>query len=73
MMNCITQMKSKKKQKLLMNDYLLSRDMSRRVIKPPQRFGYVDLIAYALNSTSEFLDKEPRDHKEFMRSQNKTE
>src|SRR3954470_16357279 len=30
------------------DDYLLSRDRSRRVIKPPQRLGYADLIAYAL-------------------------
>src|SRR4051812_33274240 len=32
------------------NDYLLSRDRSRRAIKPPQRLGYADLIAYALIS-----------------------
>src|SRR3954471_23054695 len=53
--------------------YLLSRDRSRRVIKPPQRLGYADLIAYALISASEVLDDEPRDYKEVMRSQNKTE
>src|ERR1043165_6788236 len=39
----------------------------------PQRFGYVDLIAYALISTSEVLDEEPRDHKKVMRSRNKIE
>ena len=55
------------------NDYLLARDRSKRVIKPPQRLSYVDLITYALISTSEVLDEEPRDYKEVMRSQNKTE
>lgn len=34
------------------NDYMLARDKPRRVIKPPQRLGYADLIAYALISTS---------------------
>src|SRR3954465_3159116 len=55
------------------DDYLLSRDRSRRVIKPPQRLGYADLIAYALISASEVLDEEPRDYKEVMRSRNKAE
>src|ERR1051325_11967287 len=44
------------------DDYLLARDRTQRVIKPPQRFGYADLIAYALISASEVLDEEPRDH-----------
>ena len=55
------------------DDYLLARDRSRRVIKPPQRLGYADLIAYALISTSEVPDEEPRDYKKVMRSRNKTE
>src|SRR3954469_2465409 len=55
------------------DDYLLSRDRSRRAIKTPQRLGYADLIAYALISASEVLDKEPRDYKEVMRNRNKTE
>ena len=59
--------------KEISNDYLLARDRTRRVIKPPQRFVYADLIAYALISTSEVLEEEPRDHKEVMRSRNKTE
>ena len=52
------------------DNYLLSRDRSRRVIKPPQRLGYADLIAYALISASEVLDDEPRDYKEAMKSRN---
>ena len=55
------------------DDYLQARDRSRRVIKPPQRLGYTDLIAYALISVNEVLDEEPRDYKEIMRSRNKTD
>ncbi|XP_050888643.1 uncharacterized protein LOC127093784 [Lathyrus oleraceus] len=55
------------------DDYLLTRDRLRRVIRPPQRLGYADLIAYALISASDVLDEEPRDYKEVMRSRNKTE
>ena len=54
-------------------DYISERYRTKRVIKPPQRLGYADLIAYALISVSEVLDEEPRDHKEVMRIQNKTE
>lgn len=53
MLNCITQM--------------MVRDMSIRVIKPPQTHGYADLIAFALISTNEVLDEEPRDYKEVVR------
>jgi hypothetical protein len=48
------------------DDYLLARDRPRRVIKPPQMLGYANLIAYALISTSEVLDEEPRDYKEVI-------
>ena len=57
----------------IINDYLLARDRPRRFVKPPQRLGYADLIAYALISASEVLDEEPRNYKEIMRSLNKTE
>lgn len=49
------------------------RDRFERVIRPTQRLGYVDLIAYVLISASEVLEEEPRDYKEVMRSRNKTE
>lgn len=55
------------------DDYLFARDTSRRIIKPPQRLGYVDLIAFALLSASEVLDEEPRDYKEVARIRNKVE
>jgi hypothetical protein len=51
----------------------LARDRPRRVIKSPQRLGYVDLIAYALISASEVIDEEPRDYMEVMRTENKIE
>ncbi|MCI35537.1 hypothetical protein A2U01_0056758, partial [Trifolium medium] len=33
--------------KEIVDDYLLTRDRPKRVIKPHQRLGYADLIAYA--------------------------
>ena len=39
------------------NDYLLEKDRSRRVIKPPQIYGYADLISFSLICASEVLDK----------------
>lgn len=56
----------------IVDDYLLTRDRSRRFIKPPQRLSYADLISFALISASEVLEEEPRDYKEAMRIRNKT-
>lgn len=39
------------------NDYLLARDRSRRVIKPPQRLGYANLVAFSLISEVRSLTK----------------
>lgn len=55
------------------NDYLLEKDKLRRVIKSPQRLGYPNLVAFALISTSEVLNEEPRDYKEAAKSRNTTE
>ena len=52
------------------DDYQLVRDRKRRAIRPPARFGYVDLIAYALSVAEEFLD-EPANYKEAIHSQTK--
>lgn len=46
------------------NSYLLVIDRSRREIKPPLRFGYADLIAYALSVTSDMVESEPESYKE---------
>lgn len=44
----------------ILDDYMLARDRPRRVIKPPQRLMYANLIAYALISASEFYTKNPK-------------
>ena len=49
-------------------DYHLAKDRERRVIRPPKRFGYIDLIAYALATSREVDEKEPRSYKEAMQS-----
>ena len=45
-------------------DYLLSRDRAKRNIKPPHRFGFADLIAYALLTTMEYEESEPLSYQE---------
>ncbi|KAH9754884.1 Integrase catalytic domain-containing protein [Citrus sinensis] len=49
-------------------DYHLAKDRERRVIRPPERFGYGDLIAYALGTLREIDEEEPRSNKEAMQS-----
>ncbi|CAJ2668093.1 unnamed protein product [Trifolium pratense] len=39
-------------------DYQLARDRERRVIRPPNRLGYADLICYALNAAEEAMNEE---------------
>jgi len=34
-------------------DYLLARDRERRTITPPKRYGYADLVCYALNAAED--------------------
>ena len=45
-------------------DYQLTRDRERRITKPPQKFGYADLIAYALSVETEKEDHEPETFKQ---------
>ena len=40
-------------------DFLLSRDRAKRNIKPPDRFGFVDLITYALLTAMKYEESEP--------------
>lgn len=42
-----------------LTNYQLGRDRERRTIKPPTRFGYADLIAYALTVSHESGNEEP--------------
>ena len=42
-----------------LRDYVLSRDRVRRQIKPPQRLGHTDLIAFALSAADTLETEEP--------------
>ena len=49
------------------NDYMLSRDRNRRVIKPPLRYAYsayTYLLAYAFMTAVEFSKEEPNSYQE---------
>ncbi|MCI46550.1 copia LTR rider, partial [Trifolium medium] len=48
--------------------YQLTRDRERRVITPPNRYGYADLICYALNAAEEVQDLEPNNFREALES-----
>ena len=56
-----------------LRDYHLTRDRIRRQIKPPQRYGYADLIAYALAASNEIDEDEPTSYKEAIQSSYKSE
>lgn len=50
---------------------MLARDRTKRVIKPPTRLGYADLILFSFISVSEVLDEEPRYYNDVMRSKDR--
>ena len=53
-------------------DYLLASDRERRTITAPRRYGYADLVCYALNADEELQESEPRNFKEpFERKESK--
>ncbi|KAH9660266.1 hypothetical protein KPL70_024153 [Citrus sinensis] len=45
-------------------EYQLTRDRHKRQVKPTKRFGYADLIGYALSAANEIDDEEPKSFKE---------
>lgn len=47
-------------------NYFLSRDRSRREIRPLQRLGFDDIIAYAFSIMDQKCDKEPSTYREAM-------
>ena len=51
-----------------LHSYRLVRDRDRREIKAPTRYGYSDLIAYALSVAEELLDDEPKSFHEAIKS-----
>ena len=44
------------------------REEERRVINPSLRFGYVDMVAFALNVVEEIENDEPRNYVEAIKS-----
>ncbi|KAH9724313.1 hypothetical protein KPL70_007440 [Citrus sinensis] len=49
-------------------DYQLVRDKEKRVIRPPRRYAYADLIAFALTAAHEIATDEPRTYSEAINS-----
>lgn len=49
-------------------DYNIARDIPRREIIPPAKYGDYDLAAFALIAAIEVSQDEPRDYQEAMRS-----
>lgn len=48
--------------------YQLTRDITKRHIKPPNRYGYADLITYALIAAQAIDDEKPKNFKEATQS-----
>ncbi|KAH9687012.1 hypothetical protein KPL70_014605 [Citrus sinensis] len=53
--------------------YQLTKDREKREIRPPQRYGYADLIAYALAASHDIDVDEPKSYAEAIQSSNKSE
>ncbi|KAL5576887.1 hypothetical protein UlMin_018586 [Ulmus minor] len=49
------------------SDYQLTRDRSKRQVKPTQRFGYSDFVAFALISFQELTEVEPKTYLEAIK------
>ncbi|KAL5557135.1 hypothetical protein UlMin_039371 [Ulmus minor] len=54
-----------------LESYQLTRDRIRRPRKAPERYGYADLVSYALFASEELDDSEPKSYKQAMASQYK--
>ncbi|KAH9801638.1 hypothetical protein KPL71_001098 [Citrus sinensis] len=50
-----------------LQDYQLARDRARRETKPPSRYAYAGMIAYALNSAEEIAIEEPASYREAVK------
>ncbi|KAH9686485.1 Integrase catalytic domain-containing protein [Citrus sinensis] len=50
-----------------LQDYQLARDRARKETKPPSRYVYAGMIAYALNNAEEIAIEEPASYKEAVR------
>ena len=47
-----------------MREYRLTRDMEKRQVTPPSRYGYADLIAFPFSVADEVCTDEPKSYKE---------
>ncbi|KAH9767149.1 hypothetical protein KPL71_011170 [Citrus sinensis] len=56
-----------------LEEYQLAKVRERRTIRPPKRYGYADLIAYALATSHEIDETEPKSYKEAVNSTSKVE
>ncbi|KAL9449934.1 hypothetical protein AB3S75_011796 [Citrus x aurantiifolia] len=54
-------------------EYQLTRDKEKRKVKTPLRYGYADLIAYALAASHQIDDDEPKNYKEAIQGPYKDE
>ena len=50
------------------NRYSVARDRQPRNCRPPQRYGYSDLVTYALTSAAKTIGEEPLTYEEAMSS-----
>ena len=48
------------------DDYQLVRDRQRRVIRLPQKYGYEDMVAFALANASGSFNQEPKSYQQAM-------
>ena len=53
---------------LKLDDYQLTRDRQRRVIKLPKRYGIADIVSYTLAIAEEVIGEEPINYKQVMSS-----
>ncbi|KAH9649116.1 hypothetical protein KPL70_025868 [Citrus sinensis] len=56
-----------------LQSYQLARDRVKRPTRPPRRYGYADLITYALEAAHEIDDKEPKTFNDAIQSKFRTE
>ncbi|KAH9703677.1 hypothetical protein KPL70_011177 [Citrus sinensis] len=56
-----------------MQSYQLARDRAKRPTRPPRRYGYADLITYALEAAHEIDDEEPKTFNEAIQCKFRTE
>ncbi|XP_012573857.1 uncharacterized protein [Cicer arietinum] len=54
-----------------LDEYNLIRDREGRASNPPQRYGYADIVSYALHAAEEIIHEDPRNYYEATKCQDK--